>query len=182
MAQFGFYFDADRCVQCRACEVACSSVHNLEPGVKRVKILQSWSGEFPDIKTSYLPLICMQCNKPACEEACPAGAISKRAEDGIVIVDKNKCNGCQECLSACPFEIPQFDSDGMLQKCDFCLESGKEPVCAVHCPTDALKYGTMEHLSEPVTGKIAKNLPGPTGPSMIISPAPVADIIQNQFS
>jgi anaerobic dimethyl sulfoxide reductase subunit B (iron-sulfur subunit) len=110
----------------------------------------------------------MHCGKPACEAVCPTGAISKRAEDGIVVVDRDKCNGCQECSSACPFNVPQFGSDGTMQKCDFCLGRGEEPACVAHCLTEALNYGAMENPSELAVGKVAEKLPGPTDPSMII--------------
>jgi len=111
----------------------------------------------------------MHCGKPACEEVCPTGAISKRAEDGIVVVDRNKCNGCQECFSACPYHVPQFGDDGTMQKCDFCIERGLEPACTAHCPTEALQYGTMEELSKLATEKAAQRLIGPAEPSIFIS-------------
>jgi anaerobic dimethyl sulfoxide reductase subunit B (iron-sulfur subunit) len=84
------------------------------------------------------------------------------------VVDKNKCNGCQDCLSACPFGIPQFGTDGIMQKCDFCLEIGREPVCAVSCPAEALNFGTIDELLEMATGKATKRMDGTTEPSIII--------------
>jgi anaerobic dimethyl sulfoxide reductase subunit B (iron-sulfur subunit) len=110
----------------------------------------------------------MHCGQPACETVCPTGAISKRVEDGIVVVDRDKCNGCQECFSACPYDVPQFGSDGTMQKCDFCLGQGGEPACVAHCLTEALNYGTIENPSDLAMGKVAEKLAGPTDPSMII--------------
>lgn len=166
--QYGFYFDTDRCIQCRTCEVACQALHNIEPGAKWRRVIQTWSGEFPDVKTVYFSLACMHCGQPACVAVCPTGAISKRAEDGVVVVDKDNCNGCQACFSACPFDVPRFGSDGTLQKCDFCLGLGTEPACAAHCPTGALQYGTMESLPELAAGKTYEKLAGTTEPSIII--------------
>jgi anaerobic dimethyl sulfoxide reductase subunit B (iron-sulfur subunit) len=84
------------------------------------------------------------------------------------VVDRDKCNGCQECLSACPFDVPQFGHDGTLQKCDFCMGLAGGPACVASCPTGALRYGTMEELPEPVNGKAAEKLAGSTEPSIFI--------------
>ena len=166
--QYGFYFDSDRCIQCRTCEVACTSIHSLEPGLKWRKVVETWCGEIPDAKISFFSWSCMHCGQPACAAACPTGAISKRAEDGIVVVDKEQCNGCQECFFACPFDIPQFGSDGTMQKCDFCLGRGEEPACVSHCLTEAIKYGVMANPPTLAAGKVADRLPGATKPSMVI--------------
>ena len=180
--QYAFFFDSDRCIQCRTCEVACLSMHNIEPGTKWRRVIEIWSGEFLAIIRTFFSLACMHCSKPACEAVCPTGAISKRAEDGIVVVDRDKCNGCQECLSACPYDIPQFSSDGTVQKCDFCADLDKEPACVVHCPTEALRYGTIDELPELSTGKVAERLSGITEPSVTIIHKPGANIIQNMLT
>jgi anaerobic dimethyl sulfoxide reductase subunit B (iron-sulfur subunit) len=110
----------------------------------------------------------MHCGKPACVAVCPTGAIRKRAEDGIVVVDRDKCNGCQDCFSACPYDVPQFGDDGIMQKCDFCIEIRGEPACAVSCPAEALNFGPLDELLEMATGKAAKRMSGSTKPSIII--------------
>ena len=166
--QYGFYFDADRCIQCRTCEVACKSTHNIEPGVKWRRVIEIWEGEFPNITRTFFSLACMHCGKPACVEVCPTGAISKRAEDGIVVVDRDKCNGCRECLPACPYGVPQFGDDGTMQKCDFCIGIGREPACAVSCPAEALSFGTLDELLEMATGKAIKRMDGITEPSIVV--------------
>jgi anaerobic dimethyl sulfoxide reductase subunit B (iron-sulfur subunit) len=180
--QYGFFYDVSRCVQCRTCEVACKSFRNVEPGLKWRRVVETWSGEFPNITRTFLSLACMHCVKPACAAVCPTGAIIKRAEDGIVVVDRDKCNGCQECFYACPFGIPQFGHDGIMQKCDFCIESGGEPACAASCPAEAIHYGTMEGLAELATGKSAERLTGPTEPSIFITNKLGANMIQNMFA
>ena len=180
--QYGFYFDANRCVQCRACELACKSTRNIEPGPKWIRVTDTWEGEFPNITRTFFSLTCLHCGKPACVEVCPTEAISKRAEDGIVVVDREKCNGCQECLTACPYDVPQFGSDGTMQKCDFCIDTGSEPACARHCPAEALHYGTMEALAVLAAEKGAQKLNGSTEPSIFILDRPGDNKIQKMFA
>ncbi len=168
--QYGFYYDAGRCIQCRTCELACKSAHDTEPGVKWRRVTETWSGNYPNITRTFFSLACMHCENPACIEACPTGAISKRAEDGIVVVDSVKCNGCRECLAACPFGVPQFGADGIMQKCDFCTGINKEPVCAESCPAEALFAGSLDDLMEIARkrGKTTRRMEGTTKPSIII--------------
>ena len=167
--QYGFYFDADRCVQCHTCEVACKAAHGVELGVSWRKVIEIWEGEFPHVSRTFVSLSCLHCAEPPCESACPTGAISKRDEDGIVVVDKDKCNGCQECYPACPYQVPQFGADGTMQKCDFCLERGITPACVAPCPAEALFYGPMEELAGLAVEKGAEKLGGATGPSMFVA-------------
>ena len=171
--QYGFYFEADRCIDCWACEVACKQWRGIKAGtVKLRRVVDIWGGKYPDVTRTFLSLSCMHCGKPACEVVCPTGAISKRVEDGIVVVDQDKCIGCHYCFFACPFGIPQYGDDGTMQKCDFCLdrlEESKEPACAATCPTKALHAGTMEELSELAAEKAAGKLAASTQPSMLIS-------------
>jgi len=167
--QYGFYFDADRCVMCHACVTACKSARDVEPGVQWRKVIEIWAGEFPDISRTFVSLSCLHCAEPECVEACPNGAIRKRAEDGIVVVDKNECTGCGECFYACPYQVPQFGADGLMQKCDFCLDRGIKPACAEICPADALFYGTMEELEQKAAEKKAQRLSGNTVPSFYIA-------------
>lgn len=180
--QYGFYFDSERCILCRTCEVACESTRNVELGIKWRKVIEIWSGEFPDVTRAFVSMSCLHCAVPACEEVCPTGAIFKRHEDGIVVVDKDKCTGCQDCYTACPYNIPQFGADGSMQKCDFCIERGIEPACVAHCPTEALRYGTMEKLSKLSAETAAQRLTGPTKPSIIILHKSGVNMIQNAFS
>jgi anaerobic dimethyl sulfoxide reductase subunit B len=166
--QYGWLFNADRCVQCRACEVACQAANNIEPGLRWRRVTDTWSGEFPNIIHSFFSLACMHCAHPACAEVCPTGAIRKRPEDGIVVVDKDKCTGCQACASACPYEIPQFGADGTMQKCNFCAGQNQGPACVISCPAEALHYGTMEEFSQIAKEKAATVLEGPTKPSLLV--------------
>ena len=170
--QCGFYFDVNRCVLCRACEVACKAVHNIGPGVKWMRLVDIWGGVYPNVTRAFFALACMHCGKPTCIEACSTGAISKRTEDGIVVVDRDKCigsHGCRECFSACPYGVPQFGDGGIMQMCDFCTGIDIEPACAACCPTEAFKFGTLDELLEMGKGKGAKRMEGPTDPSVVIA-------------
>jgi anaerobic dimethyl sulfoxide reductase subunit B len=146
--QYGFSFTKDRCVQCYGCEVACKSWRGAEAGVRWRRVSNIWYGRYPNVKSASTSVSCMHCADPACVGACPVSAITKRVEDGIVVVDRAKCIGCKSCLKACPFGAPQFGADGKMQKCDMCLNEidlGKNmPPCADTCPTKALQIGMMD--------------------------------------
>ena len=125
--QYGFYMDTERCIKCWACEVACKQWNGIEAGtIARRKVHEVESGTFPNVTRTFVSMSCMHCGEPACAKVCPAGAITKRGEDGIVVVDKEKCIGCHYCFFACPFGVPQYTDAGM-DKCDCCIGNGVEP-------------------------------------------------------
>lgn len=170
--QYGFLLNTDRCIQCHACEVACKAWHGVEPGIRWRKVVDTWSGQYPAVTNQTISYSCMHCAKPACVEACPERAISKRTEDGIVVVDQSKCKGCRSCAAACPFRIPQYGRTGRMEKCDLCLERlerGKEPLCVATCPGEALKFGHIENLIGISSARPAEKLPVPAGPSFLVS-------------
>ena len=152
--QYGFDFEPDKCVQCHACEIACRALHDAQPGIKWRRVVDVWRGDYPNLVARTLSLSCMHCGEPACEAVCPTHAITKRAEDGIVLVDLDKCIGCRTCFLACPFGVPQFGADGRMQKCDLCVDrliEGKEPACVATCPAEALHFGPMDELASDKT-------------------------------
>jgi anaerobic dimethyl sulfoxide reductase subunit B (iron-sulfur subunit) len=163
--QYGFYFDSARCLKCYACEIACQQWHGIKAGtVKLRKVVEVTTGTFPEVTRRFLSLSCRHCAKAPCAAACPEKAITRRIEDGIVVVDSTKCIGCQVCLEACPFGVPQFDADGLMQKCDMCLDrlaKDLKPICAATCPTQALHWGTLVELSELASVKAAQKLISP---------------------
>jgi len=107
---------------------------------------------------------CNHCEVPVCVEACPTEAIYKREEDGIVVIDRTKCDSNLECLNQCPFGAPQFGDDESepiqdsawlvphpMQKCTFCWDRwavGLKPACVESCPQRALDAGTIEEIME----------------------------------
>jgi anaerobic dimethyl sulfoxide reductase subunit B (iron-sulfur subunit) len=165
--QLGFFVSSKRCVQCHSCQVACKAVHNTELGPNWRKVLNYWEGEYPNVANKTISISCFHCEKPACLEICPAGAISKRAEDGVVVVDQNECVGCRNCEQACPYGAPQFGKNGKMQKCDLCLDrraEGEQPACVATCPGEALAFGDVTELELLAAKKHAQKLPGKTDP------------------
>ncbi|MFO7963066.1 MAG: 4Fe-4S dicluster domain-containing protein [Desulfobacterales bacterium] len=156
--QRGFYFDQTRCTGCYTCVIACKDWHETEIGGEPedwIQIVSITKGAFPDLFRAYLAMPCLHCENPACVNACPVGAISKRDEDGIVVVDRDVCLGNKDCnaycKSACPYDVPAFGpkKGAKMQKCDLCLkrfEEGKDPVCVNACPMFALDSGTLNEL------------------------------------
>lgn len=145
--EFGIICDNEKCVQCHGCEVACKSWRNVETGISLRTIKTVWTGEYPDVKCTYVSAACMHCAEPACAAACPEGAIVKRGEDGIVLVKEDLCTGCRLCYDACPFGVPRFREDGIMQKCDLCCSEiefkSQTQICVSTCPTQALRFAEM---------------------------------------
>jgi len=155
--QKGFYFDQTRCIGCFTCIVACKDWHDVPAGpasYRRVTTIEK--GHYPDVFVAFLTTSCYHCVNPACVDACPAGAITKRAEDGIVVVDREACLGgdaCGMCLDACPYKAPQFGAEESpkMQKCTMCTDrwaENKNPICVDACPMRALDAGPLDELKQ----------------------------------
>ena len=165
--QLGFYFDQTRCTNCMACVVACKDWHDIPAGpVSYRRIISIEEGIYPDLSASFLSIACHHCVDAPCIRGCPSDAISKREEDGIVIVNRDECIGfdnCGNCQNVCPYVAPQFgaEPDSKMQKCNMCLErwgEGKKPVCVEACPMRALDAGPLEELASKY--KITKEAKG----------------------
>lgn len=91
----------------------------------------------------YLPRLCNPCLNPGCVASCPSGSIYKREEDGIVLVDQDKCRGWRMCMTGCPYKKVYYNwSSGKAEKCIFCyprIESGCPTVCSESC-TGRIRY------------------------------------------
>lgn len=129
----------------------------------------------------YLPRICNHCTHPACLEACPRGAIYKRDEDGIVLVDQARCRGYRQCVRACPYKKMFFNEiAGRSQKCIFCyarLEKGEANACARQCVGRVRFVGLLDDPESPVHRIVVKHraalplFPGRgTGPNVYYVP------------
>ncbi len=164
--QYAFYFDQTRCMGCQTCVVACKDWNNVKPGKAKWRNLHDVEeGAFPNVSVFMALYACNHCENPACVAACPYQAIYKRSSDGIVVVDRDKCQGAASCKGACPYDAPQFADDYQeeptlplttatkghtMQKCDMCwgrLAAGMKPACVGSCLTRALDFGTLEELT-----------------------------------
>lgn len=167
--QKGFFIETDKCVDCGTCAHKCNRANKTpEDQAPRRKIVEASDSHG---KTIFASVSCMHCLDPSCMAVCPAGAISKREQDGAVVVDHGRCIGCKYCYEACPFSVPKYNDQGMY-KCDFCIENGtypeNEPACVQGCPHDALHFGVIEDFIAQHGNDIVP-LTGITGPSVLLS-------------
>ena len=167
--QYGFWVEPAKCDNCGECISACNSANGIaegQPARRKVFEYQSASGKLVYVTTS-----CMHCLVPSCATVCPAGAISKREEDGIVVVDSSKCIGCKYCFHACPFGVPNYTANGM-DKCDCCLGNGAypsgAPECVSACQMGAIHFGPIDELLAEA-GEEVECLSASTGPSFLLS-------------
>ena len=144
------YLDLNRCIYCRACEVACEREHN---GISRIFVT------LVD-PTQPVPVACRHCEKHPCLEACPVQAIEV-TEGKAVIIHTTKCISCGLCVIACPFGVIELDKGGKIaEKCDLCnhrLRDGRLPACVLTCPARCIRYGELEEIMA-----LARTKPGVT--------------------
>ena len=186
MARYGMVVDLHRCYGCYACSMACKVKNHTPPGVFWARVLKGERGEYPNTTRQALPVLCMQCEEPSCQEVCPTGA-THTLDNGIVVVDKDKCMGCKYCMMACPYgarySIEDWESYfpeglplspyeefaktyweehsgvGVATKCDFCrdrLEKGEDPACVKACPANARIFGDLDDPNSEVSILIKK--------------------------
>jgi Fe-S-cluster-containing dehydrogenase component len=178
----GILFDSVLCIGCRKCEAGCNKVNELPQPNKPfddLSVLDEKRRTSPEAftvvnrydhaKSTKGPLFrkiqCNHCLEPACASACFVGAFTKTKE-GPVIYDPSVCVGCRYCMVACPFEIPTYEYDEVLEprirKCTMCyprIIEGKLPGCVEACPTEALTFGKREDLIKIARERI-RNYPG----------------------
>ncbi len=125
------YIDPQKCIGCRACEVACERVHD---GIANVTVYIVEDAELS------VPYACRHCENSPCASVCPTGAM-ERTDLGAVIVNPVLCIGCRMCQVVCPFGVPVFNVRlKVMTKCDLCIDrlrEGLEPACVMTCPTGA---------------------------------------------
>ncbi|MEW5942404.1 MAG: 4Fe-4S dicluster domain-containing protein [Pseudomonadota bacterium] len=177
--KLGLVIDLDVCVGCHACAVACKqwnasgitgpladyNPYGAEPsGVWFNRVRHYEVGEYPTSKTVNFPMSCMHCEDAACVTVCPTGASYKRAEDGIVLVDQDKCMGCNYCAWACPYGARELDrASGTMKKCTLCVDriydpalapEDRQPACVLTCPAHARIFGDFDDPNSAVSNAV----------------------------
>jgi formate dehydrogenase iron-sulfur subunit len=103
--------------------------------------------------------VCKHCKHASCLEVCPTGAII-RTEFDTVFIQEDVCNGCRDCIAACPYDVIDIDEErDVARKCTLCydrLQGGMEPACAKACPTDSIQFGPLDELRETAKKREAK--------------------------
>jgi Fe-S-cluster-containing dehydrogenase component len=179
--KLGLVIDLDVCVGCHACAVNCKEwnsgghaapltdldAYGAKPdGVWFNRIHTFEAGEGAAGRTVHFPRSCLHCETPACVTVCPTGASFKRAADGIVLVDEDKCIGCKLCSWACPYGAREFDvTEGVMKKCTLCIDriynetfapEDRVPACVASCPVGARHFGDLGDADSPVSQLVAE--------------------------
>jgi formate dehydrogenase iron-sulfur subunit len=165
MTQITKLIDVSKCTGCRGCQLACKQ-WNQQPA-KQTTQLGTYQNP-PDLQANTWTLIrfqevadkdsvkwlfrkdgCMHCTDAACVKVCPSGALYHTSY-GTVGINHSRCIGCKECVSACPFDIPRYDSGtDKVYKCDLCvgrIRGNQLPACVLSCPTGALTIGPKDKM------------------------------------
>lgn len=188
--KLGLVIDLDTCVGCHACATSCKEwnaggiagpltdenpygkdpfgvwfnrVHSYELAEETT----STTAAAPQpAMTLHFPRSCLHCETPACVTVCPTGASYKRAEDGIVLVDEDKCIGCKLCSWACPYGAREYSEvEGVMKKCTLCVdriynenlpEAERQPACVQACPTRARHFGDLGDSDSDVSKLVAE--------------------------
>lgn len=164
--KFVMVIDEAKCDGCGKCTEACQKMHFLPPDREWIRVFKMKDAEAT--APYYMPKPCFHCDNPPCTKVCPVNATFKR-QDGIVLVDNERCIGCRSCMAACPYSARSFNWShpsaeeiaavgdtpyspeigvprrvGTVEKCDFCpdmVREGKMPACVTGCPMDAIYFG-----------------------------------------
>jgi formate dehydrogenase iron-sulfur subunit len=169
----GFFTDTTICIGCKACEVACKEWNQLPASGggantlsgnsydntrqldglhwRHVQFVEQFTPDRGEGRWLLMSDVCKHCVRAGCLEVCPTGAII-RTEFDTVVIQSDVCNGCRDCLAACPFGVIGMNPvSGTAQKCTLCydrLQAGLEPACSKACPTDSIKFGTIRELRQ----------------------------------
>ena len=150
--QHGFYFNADNCIACHACEAACSEKNDNPAHIAFRSVGFVEGGTYPAYQRLNISMACNHCDDPVCLKGCPTRAYTKFAEYGAVLQDPDICFGCGYCTWVCPYNAPQLDPvKGQVTKCNMCvdrLEVGLKPACVSACLGNALDFGVIENIPE----------------------------------
>lgn len=156
--QYALVIDSRKCINCKACVVACKAENNVPIGNFRNWIDGHTRGTYPRLLAYFEPEQCQHCDSPSCVRVCPTGASFKRA-DGIVLVNADDCIGCGYCIVACPYNARYFNRETrVVDKCTFCVQrvdAGKLPACVETCPAKVRVFGDLDDPSSPLSALLA---------------------------
>src|SRR5438874_4721523 len=179
----GFFTDTTICIGCKACQVACHQWNDLPAGKgertslpvlsgnsydntvslsdvnwRHVKFIEQFSPDRSQAAWLMMSDVCKHCHDAPCLEVCPTGAIL-RTEFDTVYINPPACNGCRDCVSACPFGVIHIGGSGVAQKCTFCydrLKKGLTPACAQACPTQSIRFGPLNKLRQEAEKRVGQ--------------------------
>jgi formate dehydrogenase iron-sulfur subunit len=188
----GFYTDTSVCIGCKACQVACHQWNDLpadlaeqptenNPGRARaltgdsydntgsltannwrhVKFIEQFNAERTETAWLMMSDVCKHCVNAPCLEVCPTGAII-RTEFDTVYIQEPVCNGCRDCVAACPFGVIHMSGvanvgKGTAKKCTLCydrLQHNMVPACAQACPTESIQFGPIDELQKRASARL----------------------------
>lgn len=191
---YGMVIDLKACIGCKGCVTACKGANGTPPGVFRSKVIREMEGSYPSTKVALTPTLCMHCENAPCVEICPTGATTK-LDNGIVIVDKEVCIGCESCVNVCPYEartlceyedgyygemteyeVKMYENmpSHTVDKCDFChkkVEAGEQPACVAACMALARHFGDLDELKKQYPGAYQLKEEEGTNPAVLYLPA-----------
>ena len=156
--RYAMVLDSRKCIDCKACVVACKAENDVPIGVFRNRINVEKSGEYPHLRTSFDPEQCHHCEHASCVRVCPTGASWQR-EDGVVLVSYGDCIGCKYCIIACPYDARYHNPEThTVGKCTFCshrVDLGELPACVETCPSKVRVFGDLEDPKSSIHGILA---------------------------
>jgi formate dehydrogenase iron-sulfur subunit len=172
----GFFTDTTLCIGCKACEVACKEWNELPGHAPQFRDSFDHTGQLDDqnwrhvqfhefttpkggVAWNMMSDVCKHCAMASCMEVCPTNAII-RTEFDTVYIQPEVCNGCRDCIAACPYHVIGFnEKTGLAQKCTFCysrLQQNLIPACAKACPTESIKFGELNQMREVAASRVAQ--------------------------
>ena len=174
--QLALVIDLNVCVGCHACVTSCKqwntsgsagpltdqNPYGADPTGTFFNRVQTYEVDtFQLTQTIHFAKYCIHCEDPPCVPVCPTGASYKRKEDGIVLVDYDKCIGCKYCAWACPYGARELDEERqVMTKCTLCVdriystslpEAERKPACVMACPTNARLFGDIKDAQSEVS-------------------------------
>ena len=175
----GFFTDTTVCIGCKACEVACKEWNQLPAAAggtpslsgdsydntrrldgihwRHVKFIEQFTPDRGEGRWLLMSDVCKHCVRAGCLEVCPTGAIV-RTEFDTVVIQSDVCNGCRDCIAACPFGVIDINPvSGTAQKCTLCydrMQAGLEPACSKACPTASIRFGPIAQLKGTAAARV----------------------------